>query len=156
MDTTVNLTKEEAAYLAGVFDGEGSIGLYYCKSHSVPKVQITITNTDFNLRDWLKSKILWVSIHNRKPNNGRLGTKDLWHWKVSNRGQVKAILEVLVPFLIVKLSQTKLILSLLDDEKEELGNRDYNKNPSPELRKRQRDTEVNLKLLKRSQTAIVH
>lgn len=154
MDTTVNMSDIELAYLAGIVDGEGSIGLYYSRTHNVPKVSLAVINTDFRLRDWVMSMIPWAKIHERDRENS-LGKRRCWTWTVKNREQVNTILSAICPYMVVKADQAKLVLSLLNDEKDELGDRQYNKYPSSKLLARQRQTEIQLKALKRSQVSLV-
>ena len=91
---SMTITNEHAAYIAGLFDGEGSI--YYArrqekkKKHKGPgfrysnsiRISMEVTMTDQSVIHWIH-KILGVGTVVKKPRKGlrKDGTKYLMQWK---------------------------------------------------------------------------
>lgn len=64
-------TEAETAYIAGIIDGEGCIGIYYKKTNGY-FIQLTIVNTNRELISWLESKLHSNSmekLRDKRPNN---------------------------------------------------------------------------------------
>ena len=90
----MTITNEQAAYIAGLFDGEGSI--YFAKrpekkkKHKGPgyrtsisqRISMEITMTDKSVLKWVH-EVLGVGTLNKKPRKGlrKDGTKFLMQWK---------------------------------------------------------------------------
>ena len=90
----MTITNEQAAYIAGLFDGEGSI--YFAKrpekkkKHKGPgfrysnsqRISMEITMTDKSVLTWVH-EVLGVGTLNKKPRKGfrKDGTKYLMQWK---------------------------------------------------------------------------
>ena len=90
----MTITNEQAAYIAGRFDGEGSI--YFAKrpekkkKHKGPgyrtsisqRISMEITMTDKSVLTWVH-EVLGVGTLNKKPRKGfrKDGTKYLMQWK---------------------------------------------------------------------------
>ena len=90
----MTITNEQAAYIAGLFDGEGSI--YFAKrpekkkKHKGPgyrtsisqRISMEITMTDKSVLKWVH-EVLGVGTLNKKPRKGfrKDGTKYLMQWK---------------------------------------------------------------------------
>ena len=90
----MTITNEQAAYIAGLFDGEGSI--YFAKrpekkkKHKGPgyrtsisqRISMEITMTDQSVLKWVH-KVLGVGTLNKKPRKGfrKDGTKFLMQYK---------------------------------------------------------------------------
>ena len=90
----MTITNEQAAYIAGLFDGEGSI--YFAKrperkkKHKGPgfrysnsqRISMEITMTDKSVLTWVH-EVLGVGTLNKKPRKGfrKDGTKFLMQWK---------------------------------------------------------------------------
>ena len=103
------LTEGEAAYLAGIFDGEGTVGLY--NSRNRHESTVMITNTDPRLMLWIKDKIGYGCIATIR-NSYHRRKHVVHHWRICNRPRVKDFLEAIIPYLIVKKDQAELLLSL--------------------------------------------
>tara|TARA_R100001440_G_scaffold16207_3_gene27450 strand:- start:817 stop:1254 length:438 start_codon:yes stop_codon:yes gene_type:complete len=90
----MTITNEQAAYIAGLFDGEGSI--YFAKrtekkkKHKGPgfrysnsqRISMEVTMTDKSVIKWIH-EVLGVGTVNKKPRKGlrKDGTKYLMQWK---------------------------------------------------------------------------
>jgi hypothetical protein len=135
------LSEPEKAYLAGIFDGEGTIGYYDFRNRHESTVMIT--NADPRLMNWIMDTIGYGNVHTVKKGYTRR-KHVVHHWRISNKPRVKEFLEAIYPYLIVKRDQAELLLSLWN-----LENPGKNKITS-EVKSR-RDQVVNkLKLLKTS------
>lgn len=107
----MNLTETEKAYIAGLFDGEGSIGFYQRRDNIfVPNFRIT--NSDFRLGKWLHNRFGFGSFKIYE----RANRKTMWEWEIRGRNQIYELCKSLSPYLIVKKDQVDLLLDLLDAE----------------------------------------
>lgn len=95
----------ETAYIAGIIDGEGCIGIY-CKKHSF-FVQITIANTNKELIIWLENKLHTNAY--KMLNDKRLKNKQSFSVTV-DRMRAFEILQRIKPYVIVKQKQVKLAI----------------------------------------------
>ena len=109
----MNLTETEKAYIAGLFDGEGSIG-YYQRGDGKFIPDMRITNTDFNLKQWLEKRLPFGSYKVYK----RAGRKVNWEWEIRGKALIADVCHLILPFLVVKKPQVCLLLDLLDAEQE--------------------------------------
>jgi hypothetical protein len=91
------------AYVAGVFDGEGSIG-FYAKA-----TMLSITNCDPALMTFLTGKFghLHHSGQSRAPTYGNYRC---YHWSINGHRRVQNFLRGILPYLIVKREQAELLL----------------------------------------------
>jgi hypothetical protein len=103
------LSEPEKAYLAGIFDGEGTIGYYDFRNRHESTVMIT--NADPRLMSWLLERIGYGNVHTVKKAYHRR-KHIVHHWRISNRPRVYEFLEAIVPYLIVKKDQAELLLNL--------------------------------------------
>lgn len=104
-----SLSKSDRAYIAGIFDGEGSISIYFKKFH----VRLFIVNTNFDLINWLHKKLphsFISTINPRKPNHKIRYTLYLL-------GSIYTVhlLKLMQPFLIVKKKRATVIIKLFDN-----------------------------------------
>lgn len=95
--TVRNLTKFEATYLAGIFNGEGSLIIIKDKRRNRSmRTQFSITNTNKELMDWIES-LGGPTVKWRKGTNKKIG-----NWDVCGTNDVYYLLNRLLPFLKVK------------------------------------------------------
>lgn len=98
------LKKLDAAYLAGIIDGEGSIMLWRRKKTKSFTVVVVVGNTHFGLIHHIKTitgtgykqKVIY-KFGNRKPQ---------LHWRISNVDAVD-ILNQIMQYMVVKFKQAK-------------------------------------------------
>lgn len=106
----------EAAYVAGIIDGEGSLTLAHRKRNQARgwdsiEPHITITNTDLRLMRYLSSLLnaQTYTSHQRAKN----------HWKpqysisFSAFADIAALLERIMPYLIIKRRRAEIMLRLI-------------------------------------------
>jgi len=97
----------DRAYLAGVIDGEGSIGIDYHGGHRTPSIRITITNTNLNLLAEIKAVWGGNLASWRKRKAGWKACSDLiW----GGRPSTDKILKAVKPYLKAKKKQCQIAL----------------------------------------------
>ena len=102
------------AWLAGIIDGEGSIGIYDSKTRGTPcKIfNLSIVNTDntilLKVEDIYKHFNIFFSryIHNNPNPKGFLPTNQCYVVTVRRRDDFEQILKLIEPFLIGKKKQS--------------------------------------------------
>lgn len=101
----------EIGYLAGLIDGEGTIGLVCTKRNGENNYnpQVNITNTNLTLLDWCLATtgIGIISIHNIYLSNSK--RKDCYYWRLRNN-EILEFLPIILPILIIKQRQAELVL----------------------------------------------
>lgn len=96
---------QELAYLAGFFDGEGSVGVYGSASRSY-HLRASVGGTDErSIRRFMAHFGGTVSFEPKKNN-----WRPVWKWAVTGR-EAKVALRALMPFLSVKREQAALALT---------------------------------------------
>lgn len=100
------LSEKQLAYLAGLFDGEGSVGIYeFTKKdrNSNWQFKVEITNTDWRIMQWLENTVGGIvtkkSMPKSKPN-WRQGYS--WHIQGQN---AEIFCNLIKPYTIIKTDQ---------------------------------------------------
>jgi hypothetical protein len=117
------MTDTEAAYIAGIVDGEGCITVSRrydptCKLGFYLRPFITVANTDKEMLSFCRDTtgagrlIYYVS---RQANH-----RNAWRWNVWTQ-QAGDVLRVIVPYLITKRRQAELLLELIDLQAKKYG-----------------------------------
>lgn len=96
----------DTAYIAGIIDGEGCIGIYYGKDKGY-FVQLTIVNTNKELLDWLGQRLHANSVKSLKDKRPR--NKQSFSLTV-DRMRAFEVLTRVRGLLIVKRKQVDLAL----------------------------------------------
>jgi intein/homing endonuclease len=103
-----NMTKGERMWLAGLFDGEGSI-IFYKSLSKHDCIRISITNTVKELMDKVQEIIGIGNIYARPiPENPKHNR--CWHWQCHG-GNARIILRQILPWLIVKKEKATKVLA---------------------------------------------
>ena len=121
-------TKQEWAYIAGIVDGEGCIGLSpRTKTQSRYYVYLRIASTNLKILKWLKRKCGVGSIQVANSEHKRPGFKKVYYYQTVTKKAVM-ILEKVLPHLIIKEKQAKVVITFQKRSKS-LGywNRDASK-----------------------------
>jgi len=101
------------AYVAGFFDGEGSIGANLNKARHPPSIRLRIIIVNTNLEILIKiKKIFKGEIYKRKKYIEHY--KDKWDWEITNRDDMKFFLEKILPYSTVKRQQIEYGLKFLE------------------------------------------
>jgi hypothetical protein len=98
----------EAAYVAGILDGEGSISLIRIRKSRLPSPQVAVTSTDRELLEWLKLRFGGSIIQKRR----RLPIhSQAYEWKLADRLALNVI-ELARPYLVIqrKIRRADLLL----------------------------------------------
>ena len=105
----MKLSDVEAAYAAGILDGEGSIQLSRIRQSRWPSPTISVASTDREMLEWLRSRVGGTIIQKRtyKPHHSRS-----FEWKLTDRRALH-FLEIIRPFLVIerKMRRCDLLLS---------------------------------------------
>lgn len=101
------LSATDAAYLAGILDGEGYIGIHDRRStrprSSRPSICVDVGNTSRELIDWLHrvtgtGTITGDRLH-PDPKN-----KPMWYWRVGSLSAL-SVLQQALPYMLIKQGQ---------------------------------------------------
>lgn len=107
----VNLSETEAAYLAGIVDGEGSLTISMGVSHGTVNIvpEISIANNKYALMQWLLDRVSG-SVYGR-IHKGNQATS--YTWKCTNSLRVP-LLQRLLPYLLLKQRQAEIVIEIAD------------------------------------------
>ena len=111
-----NLTETEKSYLAGLYDGEGYIGIIradqsqHSPRHKSPSYRLCVqlSNTNKDMIDWVRDKIGGLQYYTRFEN---VRHKPCYHLHASSKNAVN-LLEAIKPYIIAKQKQLELGLEL--------------------------------------------
>lgn len=144
----MKLSETDKAYIAGLFDGEGSVG-WYEKSRTLT---VLVCNTNFKALKWLQDHISYGTVNIKYEN--RNDWQNMWEWKIHSRQHVREFLSLIRPYLIIKADQVDLLLSFLDAE-EKIPRKRGTKRPN-NLAEMSSKLELDLKQLKRGISHSIH
>ena len=147
------VTELDKAYLAGIIDGEGYIGIGLNKAgaggHKNPQhtLRMTISQSNQPFLVYLRNK--WDGIGSICINRGSKQNRTGYKWNIS-ANQAVTILEQVLPYLIIKRTQAELGIELqnrnnyicgrgrgYEVSQEELARRDDIKQKVSELNQRE-------------------
>jgi len=113
----IKLSEGEIGYIAGLIDGEGTIRLHVIRSRNLYYPEVCISNTQEELMEWLLNKLPFGSVQKQTFDDNRpefLGRYTIYRYAVSNMYDVKRLLEVVKPFLVLKKKHAELILRFIE------------------------------------------
>jgi hypothetical protein len=104
------MSATDAAYLAGIIDGEGHISIYGGYGGADPhryRAHLGVANTSMSLLEWCKSAtgVGGIAVQ-RKVSETR---KAVWQWMVVSEGAASVLVQVL-PYLVIKADRAKLVV----------------------------------------------
>jgi hypothetical protein len=94
----MKLCDTEAAYAAGILDGEGSIQFARQRKSRWPSPIVSISSTDRELLEWFRSRLGGSIIQKRTYNPLHSPSFD---WKLADRRAIE-FLGIVRPFLVIK------------------------------------------------------
>ena len=104
------ISDAEAAYAAGIFDGEGSLTLTRVHVARWPSPQVAVASNDREVLEWLRSRF-GGSVASKAP---RAATHSIsFDWKLTDRRALK-FLQVVRPFLVIQRKWVRVDLLLSD------------------------------------------
>ena len=94
------------SYLAGLFDGEGTVCISTSRNKNntvIFQMNVKIANTNLGLMQWLITNFggTYSVSHSKEKNN----CKTQYAWMPKGKNNRKAVLENLLPYLVVKKQQ---------------------------------------------------
>lgn len=102
------ISDTEAAYAAGLLDGEGSIALTCHNSSRWPSPQVSVSTTDIEALEWLQQRFGGVIVRKRTYNPSH---KIPYDWKLTDR-KALAFLAQVRRFMVIerKIQRCDLLL----------------------------------------------
>lgn len=110
----------EWAYLAGIVDGEGTIGLYETGLQEAGKTirgarrEVSVANTDLALIAWLRSTFPESGIQTQPPDLAFGRKVSVHHVRWTRAGALRYLLLGMLPYLIVKKEKALRLLAHID------------------------------------------
>ena len=96
MNIVRKLSAEEAAYLAGLIDGEGTVTLTHKQKGAERHLAITISNTEYALLEWARNVVGAGKITNKSVS--KKSYLPSFTYQIHSR-QALSVLEQVVPFM---------------------------------------------------------
>jgi hypothetical protein len=110
--TKIRIPGEESlAYIAGIIDGEGTIGIASPTKRRAQSPFLAIYNSNEQLMRCLVQEI--GGAYHLGDRRGRVAG---YYWRLSAARDVFRLCTALLPYLIIKLSDAKAILAFLDSK----------------------------------------
>lgn len=113
-ELTTSPSSEALAYIAGLFDGEGSVSYkqymrkrkHGKKAYPTWQIRMEIAMTDESILHWVHEVLGTGTVHSRKVRPGR---KKQWRWRCSHR-QAYYVSRLLWPYVHVKFDKIQQII----------------------------------------------
>ena len=122
------MNTNDAAYIAGLFDGEGSVTYkqYMCKRKGQTKayptwsIELEISMTDKEVIRWVYETLNVGSFSKRPPHKSSMGKKMQYRWRCSHRDALY-VAKLLWPYAQVKLHKIEQIIDHYEPDLQGLG-----------------------------------
>ena len=121
MEQKINLT--DISYMAGLFDGEGSVE--YVKRKQLKKgkkkayyfwcIRCEMSMTDQGVMEWFHETIGCGTLNKREAQKSWIGRKPQWRWRCSYRDAYH-VAKLMWPFAQVKLHKLEQIIDHYEPE----------------------------------------
>jgi DNA-binding CsgD family transcriptional regulator len=113
--TVRTFSATEAAYLAGIVDGEGTILLSARGRKQLPRVCVCVANTNFDLIRYMGAIIGCgaVSQHTRRHHKNSGNRRDQMRWTGDGRCAIR-VLQQILPYMICKPRQAKIVIEFYE------------------------------------------
>ena len=120
--------KLDIAYIAGLFDGEGTVSYKkYMKKKGGSKktyptwnIRLEISMIDKNVIELVHETLMVGTVHKKPPGKGQLGKKMQYRWRCSHRDALR-VCKLLWPHTVVKLHKIEQIIDHYEPDIQELG-----------------------------------
>lgn len=108
------VTDTHIAWLAGIVDAEGSIGLYQ-NGNGTHYVRVTITNTDLLMKDAIEAilEACSIAVYIQSGTQARKKWKPRWQMVFAGHTKPRALLELVLPYLVTKRREAELALEFI-------------------------------------------
>ena len=122
------MNTNDAAYIAGLFDGEGSVTYKQymrqrkgkTKAYTTWSIELEISMTDKEVIRWVHETLNVGSFSKRPPHKSSMGKKMQWRWRCSFRDALY-VCKLLWPYAQVKLHKIEQIIDHYEPRAQELG-----------------------------------
>ena len=114
-------TDLQAAYIAGLFDGEGYANMVTSNGSSYSQPSIVIGNTVRKPLDWLAERIECSRVDDRGHSNPQPQWKPFFAWRMSCKRHSYQFLRAIRPYLQIKESRADEMLAALATQYPELA-----------------------------------
>ena len=102
----------DLAYLAGLLDGEGCVGIY--ENHENGGMHydynLTIANSFRPVLDWVQETTRIGTVYEKKHPNTHL--KDMYVWTVHKMGDIHSFLLMVEPYIKIKKEQVGIMITV--------------------------------------------
>ena len=113
----------DKAYIAGLFDGEGSVSYYQRKEKRKGKkkaynywmIRCELSMTDQYVVEWMHKTLGFGTLTKRLPTKSWIGKKIQWRWRCSHRDAL-IFAKLMWPYAQVKLHKMEQIMDHYDVE----------------------------------------
>ena len=117
----------DAAFAAGLFDGEGSVEYTQRMQHKKGKkkaykfwsIRCEMSMTDRGVMEWFHEKVGFGTLTKREAKKSWTGKKTQWRWRCSFRDAFK-FAKLMWPYTQVKLHKLEMIIDHYDPEVQDL------------------------------------
>ena len=118
-----DVNKNDTAYIAGLFDGEGSVSYYQRKEKRKGKkkaynywmIRCELSMTDQYVVEWMHKTLGFGTLTKRLPTKSWKGKKTQWRWRCGFRDALQ-FAKLIWPHVQVKLHKIEQILDHYDVE----------------------------------------
>ena len=115
------MNQNDIAYIAGLFDGEGSVSYYQRKEKRKDKkkaynfwmIRCELSMTDQYVVEWMHEVLGVGTVCKRLPTKSWVGKKTQWRWRCGYRDAL-AFAKLLWPYAQVKLHKLEQIIDHYD------------------------------------------
>lgn len=118
------MNQEDAAYIAGFLDGEGSISLgrnhyFDPKRTTVYSVLVRIGNTNKDVLDWICAVSGFGKVYTQKNSGTFKSNQKFWMFTITKKDAVGKFLSEIYPYLKVKRLQAEIALKYVETIRED-------------------------------------
>lgn len=120
-----NLSAEDAAYIAGFFDGDGSIILQIIRQKTYAfgfTIRVSMTFFQKSSRHWF---LLWLKEKLGDIGYLRTRTDNMMEYTIASTSDVKKVLLVILPYLRIKKTLGQLTLSIIEKKSQVKTRNDF-------------------------------
>ena len=113
--TVRDMSVAEAAWLAGFFDGEGSLTVYMGgRNRQYPTWNLSLPNTHLGSLERCR-EISGAGSISEKTRDHRFNCKRIWVWQVHSQRNIAAIVTQMLPYLTIKRAKADEFLARWSD-----------------------------------------
>jgi|TARA_R110000796_G_scaffold24394_14_gene69581 hypothetical protein len=117
------MDKEDLAYAAGVFDGEGCVSFRKRLEHRKGKkkayeywlIRCEMSMTDYHVMKWFHNLVKVGTLTKRLPTKSWVGKKTQWRWRCSHRDAL-IFSKLIWPWAQVKAEKIEQIINHYDEK----------------------------------------